>query len=137
MDGHTYCSRPCGGAPLGFVRLVRRVLGRTGAEIGPVRKPLLHHVKMGREQEIGQAAIMGYGGYCPGLATACASRTGWLRSLRSLGSLRRGWWLCSLHSLPTHAFPRRTLAANYEYFDPIWVGIVLLPWVALLVTNPF
>jgi len=26
---------------------------------------------------------------------------------------------------------------NYDYFDPIWVGILLLPWVALLVTNPF
>jgi len=26
---------------------------------------------------------------------------------------------------------------NFEYFDAIWLGIALLPWLALLVTNPF
>ena len=26
---------------------------------------------------------------------------------------------------------------NFEMFDAVWMGIVLLPWVALLVANPF
>ena len=26
---------------------------------------------------------------------------------------------------------------HFEMFDPVWLGITLTPWLALLVTNPF